>query len=245
MTLFDSVASNINSYSDIAPPTGAAYYQVTAVKLDLCKPAVTRAQTNSGPYSQSASNLKDYSQTSTLYITASPYQATAAWQEGSYTFYNIYTNLKTPWQATTSAWWISLSKDYANNTLKAVTFMNYSFDPRMDTIKIFGEGVQPQHVILVQDGTVGIHEVTPDIELKAYPNPFNYSTNIEYELKNEAKVTVEVYNMVGNLISSVVNQQQMPGKYIYTFNEAKQGGVYILRTVVNNKVFIKKLIKTN
>ena len=189
--------------------------------------------------------MKDYSQKSTLYITASPIESTVGWQEGSTAYFNIYTNL-TDWEATTNAWWITLTKDIPNNTLKATVFMNYISQPRSDTIRITGQGATtPQAVVLIQDGITSIAEITPDIDLKVYPNPFVYSTNIEYELKNEADVTIEVYNMVGKMISSVVNGHQAPGMYNYSFNDASNNGVYILRTVVNNKIFIKKLIKTN
>ena len=77
-----------------------------------------------------------------------------------------------------------------------------------------------------------------------YPNPFNYSTNIEYELRKDADVNIEVYNMVGSRVATIVDQHLLPGKYNYIFNNAQTDGIYILRIVVNNNTYIKKLIKT-
>jgi len=109
---------------------------------------------------------------------------------------------------------------------------------------ITGVGVNPQAVIVNQEGTTGIVENNPDIQLLVYPNPFNYSTNIEYEIRNEADVNIEVYNMMGERVALVINQHQLPAKYYYTFNDAKTDGIYILRVMVNNNTYIKKLIRT-
>ena len=243
MVLIDSVSSLSNSFSDLTPPSGVAFYQVSAIKLDTCYPDITRAQTNSGPYSQSVSNLKDYSQIAAAYISASPVESFVGWKDGSTALFNIYTNITT-WDATTTSNWLTLVKDYQNNTLKAVASENYSAQPRSDTIMITGQGVSPQAVVVHQDGTTGILESTHDIHLMVYPNPFNFSTNIEYELRKDADVTIEVYNMIGAKIASVIDQHQLPGKYNYTFNDARTDGIYILRIVVNNNTYIKKLIKT-
>lgn len=243
MALLNSVASSFNSYSDLAPPTGLVFYQVSAIKLDTCYPANFRAQTNSGPYSQSVSNLKDYSQAATAYISASPVESYIGWREGSAAIINIYTNLNN-WDAATTSNWLTLEKDFKNNVLRAVAFQNNIAQPRSDTVHISSQGATSQDVIIHQDGSTSIVENTPDIQLMVYPNPFNYSTNIEYELLKDADVNIEVFNMVGSRVASVINQHQSPGKFNYTFNDAKEGGVYILRIVVNNSSFIKKLIKT-
>jgi hypothetical protein len=243
MTLLDSIANNLSSYTDLKPPAGVAYYQVSAIKLDTCYPEITRAGTNNGPYSQSVSNLKDYSQLSTLYLSATPVESYINWKEGSTAIFDIYTNMST-WDASTSASWLTLVKDVTNSFLQAIASENYSAQPRVDTVRIFGDGVAPQDVVVNQDGTTGILEITPDIHLMVYPNPFNYSTNIEYELRNDANVRIEVYNMVGARVALVTDEHQIPGKYNFTFDDASTDGIYILRIVVNNNTITRKLIKT-
>ncbi|MFC2114615.1 immunoglobulin domain-containing protein, partial [Bacteroidota bacterium] len=49
LELLGSIQSNLNSYTDFNPPSGVAYYQVTAVKYDTCYLDVFRAQANKGP----------------------------------------------------------------------------------------------------------------------------------------------------------------------------------------------------
>ena len=72
------------------------------------------------------------------------------------------------------------------------------------------------------DGTVTYHGpkstialVKPDEFLLAqnYPNPFNPSTSISYTLKESGEVRLSIYNIRGQLIRSLVHQQQMAGQY--------------------------------
>jgi hypothetical protein len=46
-----------------------------------------------------------------------------------------------------------------------------------------------------------------------YPNPFNLTTQIRYALEKEVKVTIMVYNMLGQFITTLVNQKQLAGTY--------------------------------
>jgi len=51
-----------------------------------------------------------------------------------------------------------------------------------------------------------------------YPNPFNPSTRINYILPFDSKVTLEVYNVTGERIKQLVNQEQSAGNYSIDFN---------------------------
>lgn len=44
-----------------------------------------------------------------------------------------------------------------------------------------------------------------------YPNPFNPSTNIEYGLPKTAYVVLKIYNILGEEIRTLVQEQQSPG----------------------------------
>jgi subtilisin-like proprotein convertase family protein len=79
--------------------------------------------------------------------------------------------------------------------------------------------------------------VNPDeFELTAnYPNPFNPTTNMAYNLPKDAQVTVRVYDMLGRLVSTLVNANQTTGKYIVSWNgqngehEVMPSGIYLYR----------------
>jgi hypothetical protein len=82
-----------------------------------------------------------------------------------------------------------------------------------------------------------------------YPNPFNPSTKIDYQVPVDAKVILEVYNVAGQKVMELVNQQMSAGYYTVDFGASKlSSGVYIYRLAAsdlatgNNFSSIKKMI---
>jgi M6 family metalloprotease-like protein len=57
-----------------------------------------------------------------------------------------------------------------------------------------------------------------------YPNPFNPSTTIEYSIKNSSKVSLEIYNVKGQKINTLINTSQKPGKYRVIWNGKDYSG---------------------
>ncbi|MDR3666337.1 MAG: T9SS type A sorting domain-containing protein [Ignavibacteriaceae bacterium] len=86
-----------------------------------------------------------------------------------------------------------------------------------------------------------------------YPNPFNPSTKISYTLPLDSRVTIEVYNIAGERIHRLVNEEQAAGFYSIDFNPSSidrsiSSGVYFYRIIAFNKIdgtnfsSIKKMI---
>src|ERR1035437_8677167 len=70
-----------------------------------------------------------------------------------------------------------------------------------------------------------------------YPNPFNPSTKIDYQVPVDAKVILEVYNIAGQKVIELVNQDQSAGYYTVDFGASKlSSGVYIYRLSASDKV---------
>ncbi len=82
-----------------------------------------------------------------------------------------------------------------------------------------------------------------------YPNPFNPTTNINYQLKELSKVTLEIFNILGQRIRVLINNQvENPGQYRVMWDGTNGSGnrvatgVYIYRLRANSFVSSKKMI---
>ena len=81
-----------------------------------------------------------------------------------------------------------------------------------------------------------------------YPNPFNPSTVISYDLSRETAVKLNVYDMKGRRINALVNQVQSAGRHHVRWNakDARgngiSAGVYLYRLEAGGKVFTEKMI---
>ena len=81
-----------------------------------------------------------------------------------------------------------------------------------------------------------------------YPNPFNPETTISYSVKEPGKVRLEVYNIKGQLVKTLVDEEQTTGRYKLVFNAKDDrgrsiaSGVYMLRMVAPGYLKTTKMI---
>jgi predicted secreted protein len=76
-----------------------------------------------------------------------------------------------------------------------------------------------------------------------YPNPFNPRTKIKYSIPNTSYVLIKIYDILGNKIETLVNEEKPTGTYEITWNaENLPSGVYFYRLNVNNYSSVKKMI---
>ncbi len=76
-----------------------------------------------------------------------------------------------------------------------------------------------------------------------YPNPFNPSTNISFGVPNSSKVTLEVFDVLGRKVATLINgENRVAGRHIVNF-DAKNlaSGMYIYRLQAGSSVLTKKL----
>jgi len=78
-----------------------------------------------------------------------------------------------------------------------------------------------------------------------YPNPFNPTTTIAYTMKNAGHVSLCVYNLAGQKVAELVNQEQSAGSHKVEFNAADLGsGVYFYRVQTNGETAVKTMMLT-
>ncbi len=76
-----------------------------------------------------------------------------------------------------------------------------------------------------------------------YPNPFNDATIIHYQLPGDGFVTLKVYDILGREVATLINEQEIQGKYSIKFSApGLANGVYIYRLIVNGYICTKKML---
>lgn len=76
-----------------------------------------------------------------------------------------------------------------------------------------------------------------------YPNPFNPSTTIRFSLPNETKLKINIYNMLGELVQTLLDGNYQAGYHKVTFNASTlPSGAYIYRIESSEFVQTRKMI---
>ena len=105
------------------------------------------------------------------------------------------------------------------------------------------------NITAVFSGSDGIfnHSATQTIKVNNHPNPFSTQTNITYYLKKKTKVTIKIYNLIGEEIDVLVNSEQNSGTHHIIWNPGKHGsclssGTYICKIETELQIGYAKLV---
>ena len=90
----------------------------------------------------------------------------------------------------------------------------------------------------------GINELESQFNVNAYPNPFNASTEVAFELKNESTVSITVSDITGREVLNLGSTNYTAGKHTVAINGADlNAGVYNYSIKIGNSVITKRIVK--
>jgi len=110
-----------------------------------------------------------------------------------------------------------------------------------------GLGAFKDTVKIVNKFIVGVKE-TGEVPLtyalyQNYPNPFNPVTTIKYSIPNSERVVLKVYNILGQEVATLVDEEQRAGVYEFKFDASNlSSGVYFYRLQAGKFIDVKKMI---
>jgi len=136
-------------------------------------------------------------------------------------------------------------------------YNNYSLNYRF---YIKDKGIIPTYCIYPEDGYITFYLGPTDVKnskttavsfklYQNYPNPFNSSTTISYQIPTNNFVTIKVYDVLGNEIATLVNEEKAEGLYQVNFtaqlttnNKPLASGMYFYTLAAGKFTDTKKFI---
>jgi hypothetical protein len=81
-------------------------------------------------------------------------------------------------------------------------------------------------------------------DLFAYPNPTNGTVNINFELNNTANVQLLIYDGVGRIVATLLNNSVSPGKQTYTYDLSNLApGIYVCKLITDDQFEVTSIVK--
>jgi len=127
-----------------------------------------------------------------------------------------------------------------------VSFSNYFYADSL------GKNMYPadQKYVQIWEGTVSVKEAVHSnvpsefILHQNYPNPFNPETRIKYDLSKDCRVKIDIFDVTGRHIRTLLNKRETSGSHSFVFDGAElSSGIYLYKLAIdNNIVSTKKMV---
>ncbi|MCK4815762.1 T9SS type A sorting domain-containing protein [bacterium] len=139
---------------------------------------------------------------------------------------------------------LTISHNSSLSTCEVQSVCDYLASPNgLISIKKNATGCNSQAEVEEACEAVSVESLEALDGLLIYPNPLFTSTTIEYELVEPAKVSLTIYNHLGQKIETLVNQHQQIGKHKVTWNaEGLPAGIYFYKLQAGEQYATGKMV---
>jgi hypothetical protein len=125
----------------------------------------------------------------------------------------------------------------------------YNFKGMIDDVRIYDYALSVEDIAQLYGETSAIHSeiklIPIQFELSQNcPNPFNPITMIHYQLPVAGNVKMQVFDLTGQLVETLINEQKQAGEYIITWNaQTISSGIYLYRLQTEGFTSVRKCVK--
>jgi hypothetical protein len=147
--------------------------------------------------------------------------------------------------------YIYIMQVYSNET-QGEEFSFKLYDSLSGEIYEYVESLVFENDMIIGDGfaTFNLENTVDDLFIptesrlsNAYPNPFNPTTTLDYDLSIDGNVSITVYDISGQIIEVLVDDYKYAGEYTLTWNAQNySSGIYFIGMEINDSYFTQKLI---
>jgi len=152
------------------------------------------------------------------------------------------------WSAVSNTSWITITGagSGTNSGTINVSYSANTGNARTGTITVTATGASgsPKTVEVKQATYTDVRDLNDRPETfnlyQNFPNPFNPTTNIKFNLSKDSMVSLKVYNILGQEVAQLINKEMPAGSYQYDFDASQlTSGLYLYRIQTENFVQAK------
>lgn len=131
---------------------------------------------------------------------------------------------------------------------------NYNFKGVLDDIRIYDYALSVAEIQNIYNGQVSVQQslinpIPDEYQLEPnFPNPFNSKTTIRYQIKEAGHINIEIYDILGQQVRTLIDQHQTVGYYSIRWDgtneqgQALASGIYIVRIKSSRFIKSRKLV---
>lgn len=138
--------------------------------------------------------------------------------------------------------WKEFSKDLTQAVKSSGVLIK--FENKSDA----GNNLYIDDLEIVTDEVTGVHQIIRFGGLSIYPNPFENSTKVSFNLLNDEKVYLGVYDLLGREVAVLANERMPSGDHQFDINaqtaKLNDAGFYFIKLKAGNEVAIEKVLFT-